>query len=351
MGDDYAIIVGIDSYAKTQNDKAFSPLTSAVKDATEFKKWLISPTGGAMEESPSRIFTINSPPVLNDQLPLPTDARPIKDQIDDALAAMGFGDGRRIGDRLYFYFSGHGIGLGSSEVALMMANALRTMENRNIGLRQYREYMQERHLFDEVIFIADCCRTRETKPIEPGGPVFTDPKAPHMPPVRDVAILAAEYGELSFAVSGGKGLLTQALLEGLNGSPEAVDQKGRVTSNTLKNFLPERVRKLAKDNLVMQSPELNLFPEKTEIVFCKPKKTVKVKIIAAAGLAGDIIVCDGEKNELSRREAALATNDSPWEVELFDSASPYLVKVTGPNRTLMFTLSEVKENNNVFQVA
>jgi hypothetical protein len=359
MNDDYAILVGIDNYAKTADEAAsFSPLTSAVGDANAFMRWLVSPTGGAIENDPTpnirRIIPIFSPTVLNDQLPSPMEAKPVKDQIDDALIEFGFTEAKRpVGRRLYFYFSGHGIGLGSGDVALMMANSFRAMENRNIALRPYREYLQERFLFEEVVFIADCCRNRETKPVDPGKPSFTIDRDQETPPMQDVAILAAEYGEPSFALSGGQGLLTKALIEGLNGDPQAVDQMGRVTSNTLNNFIPKRVQALAKENLVKQSPVINFFPQTSEIIFCKPKNKVKIKIVADASIKGELFVCNGNKEEIAgigRREAKDATAATPWEVELIDSFVPYFVRSTKSNTPFMLELSVVKENDNVFQI-
>jgi hypothetical protein len=355
MNDDYAIVIGIDSYATKTDESGFSPLTSAVRDANAFMQWLVSPTGGDIHNDPTpgkrRIIPIFSPPVLNTQLPSPTDAKPVKDQVDDAMTEFGFnGIKRPIGRRFYFYFSGHGISMGSSDVAMLMANAFKSMESRNIGLRTYREYLQERHLFDEVIFIADCCRNRETKPIDLGKPGFTVERDKDTPQMKDATFLAAEYGEPSFAISDGQGLLTKALIEGLNGNPEAVDQKGRVTSNTLNNFIPKRVRSLARENLLRQNPEMDLFPKKAEIIFCKPKNKVTIQIVAAANLNGDLIVCDGEDQELFRREAKLATEDSPWEIELFDSFVPYSVKITGFSNPIRFELADVKEKGNVLQI-
>lgn len=356
MNDHYAIVIGIDNYGKTEDDSSFEPLTSAVKDANAFMEWLVAPTGGAIENDPTpfrrRIIPIFSPSVLKNQvIPSPMEAKPIKDQIDDALIEFGFAGNRRpVGDRLYFYFSGHGIGIGSDGVAMMMANAYRAMESRNIGLRTYREYLQERYLFNEVIFIADCCRSRETKPIDLGKPAFVVDKDEDAPPMRDVAILAAEYSDPSFAVSGGQGLLTQALLEGLKGDPDALDQMGRVTSNTLNNFLPKRVKALAEQNLVKQTPEMDLFPKRTEIILCKPRRTARIQVVADASIRGEIIICDGEDREIHRQKAELATQESPWQVDLFDSSIPYRVKVANFSHPLILELSKVKENGNVFQV-
>ncbi len=358
MNDDYAIVIGIDNYAKLADDSGFSPLTTAVGNANALMRWLESPAGGAIENDPQpgvrRIIPIFSPPVFNNQLPPLEKAEPIKDQIDNALIEFGFMGGKRpVGRRLYFYFSGHGVGLGSSAVAMLMANAFKAMESRNIGLRLYREYLQERFLFEEVVFIADCCRSRETRPIELGKPDFPIPKDQETPPMQDVAILAAEYGEPAFAINGGQGLLTRALLEGLEGNPGAVDQLGRVTSKTLSVYIPERVQSLAKENLLKQSPGVEPFPQTSEIIFCKPKPKVKIKIIADAGIRGELFVCNGKKDEIAgigRREAKDATAATPWEVELIDSSMPYFVKSTKSNTFFMLELSVVKENNNVFQI-
>lgn len=355
MGDDYAIVVGIDKYVKMPNGLSFPPLSSAVEDANKFITWLRSPNGGAITETLPQRRIISIFPTLintNEELPTLTEAKPVKDQIDDAMAELGIDENRkRIGDRLYFYFSGHGIGLGSNDVAMMMANAFRAMESRNIGLRPYREFLQERHFFDEIIFIIDCCRNRETKLIELGKPGFVIPKSDQQPPVQDVAILAAEYGAPAFAVKGGQGLLTKALIEGLDGIPESVDQLGRVTSNTLNDFIPKRVAALAKENQVSQKPEVDPFPKNAEIIFCKPKKKIKIQITTNGNIKGNLIVCDGQRKPLDQIDATLVTPATPWEVELFDSAIPYFVQMSSPNKTLLLDLSEVKRNGNVFQIS
>jgi hypothetical protein len=354
--DDYAVVIGINNYAKKDTD-GFESLTSAVGDATRFIEWLRDASGGNIQETPAekaagkrRIIPILSPAVVNNQLPSPMDAKPVKDEIDNALMEFGLDNGNKIGRRLYFYFSGHGLGISSSDVAMMMANAIRAMESRNIGLQPYRVYLQERQLFDEVVFIADCCRNRDTRPIKLGEPVFVTGKHAS-PDVQDVTILAAEYGEPSYAISGGQGLLTQALLEGLKGDPGAVDQQGRITSNTLGNFLPKRVRDLAKQNLLTQDPEIDPVPKKAEIIFAHSDRTVSVKMSAADRITGEIVVCYGSGAEKTRKDADLARQAAPWVLELIDSEVPYLVRTTDQqNMTLLLDLKSVKENGNEFHI-
>jgi len=358
MSDDYAIVVGIDNYAKMPDDSSFSALTSAVADATQFKDWLCSPAGGNIDNTDPqnrRIIDIISSPLKNPSL---SQAKPIKDQIDEALKRFGFEGKKRIGDRFYFYFSGHGIAPESDQIAMMMANASRTGLDKNISLNSYREYLRQRYLFDEFVFIADCCRTREIKKVEMGVAPFIRDKDEEIPPMRDVTILAAEYGQESFAISGGKGLLTQALLEGLKGDPGAIDQQGRITSNTLKNHVRVRVTELAKENQLTQSPRIDLMPEQGGIIFAKTQKKYKFKIVAAKHIKGDLIILDGENNEIPgpngdtlRRAAKDARKDSPWEVELFDSLIPYRLRRTTTSLPSLFVLKEVKENNNVLQIS
>ncbi len=354
MADDYAIVIGINNYAAKGAD-GFRSLNSPIRDASKFMEWLRSPDGGGIEDSSNgtgrRIFPIFSPAMINSELPSPMDAKPVKDEIDNALMEIGLAGNATIGRRLYFYFSGHGLGISSDGIAMMMANAIRAMESRNIGLKNNRKYLQERDFFKEVVFIADCCRNRDTRPIELGTPPFVTPPANALPLMKDVAILAAEYGEPAYAISDGHGLLTEALIEGLKGHPDAVDQLGRVTTSTLSSFLPKTVASLAKSNFLHQEPEVNAYPNKSEIVLAVVDRKVPVKIIAADHVSGDIVVLYGDNTEIARRDANQARRGSPWEIDLTHSSIPYLVRAPGhSSNPMMLSLSDVKGNNNEFPI-
>ena len=114
---DFAIIIGIDGYPQ------LPLLNGAHEDAMEFKKWLVSPDGGWLPDSDSNIQILLSPDGI---VANPAKAFPKKDDIDIALDSFGLGNPNfegRIGRRLYFYFSGHGVGPNFDDVAILMANA------------------------------------------------------------------------------------------------------------------------------------------------------------------------------------------------------------------------------------
>lgn len=351
MPDDYAIVIGINNYAVDGTD-GFPALSSSLRDASLFIEWLQSPTGGNIQDDPTgkpRIYTMFSHERLDGSLPDLDDAKPIKEEIDNALRKMGASGTDKIGRRLYFYFSGHGVGPSAKDVAMLMANAIRTMESRNIGFGHYREFIRERALFDQVVFIADCCRTRDTRPrLDLGKPPFLTDPAEDISGVQDIAIMAAEYGEPAYAIKQGHGLLTTALIEGLKGDPEAVDQKGRITTGSLKRYLPGKVKALGREDLLSQEAVVNSEPEHKEMVIAVVDRKVTIKVTAAPAVAGEIIILDGKDEEIIRRDADLARAADPWHVELTDSAVPYRVRVPGSNNVTELKLSDVKKANNEF---
>jgi Caspase domain len=337
MSDDYAIVVGIDNYP------SLPKLTSTRNDIALFTEWLKkpAPAGGGITD-PSRIKIITTP---EKQPSDPFDAEPVQKQIDKALRDFGIMNGHLIGRRLYFYFSGHGIGVEFNDVAMLMANASENLLNSNIGLNSYLSFFHRQVLFEEIVFFVDCCRDRTPRSFKGNEPLFVLPNAISPAPIEDFVFLASTHGNQSFAIPNTQGFMTQALLEGLNG--KAVNQKGAVTSSTLADYVPKRVEELAKDNNVEQRPKVERPPSR-EIVFCRFERT-KVQITADPGITGDLILRDGKFNEIGRQPAQAATIATPWEVLLADSDIPYLIENTTSGILLKLELSKIKDKNNVFQ--
>ena len=323
--EDYAIVVGIDGYSMLR------PLHAARKDAEDFKEWLISPDGGGIPHDPNHIRIILSPDTLpGDNF----DARPIKRDIDKALRDFGIKSDERIGRRLYFYFAGHGFGADFDDVGMLMADA--AMDSlTNVGLRPYRKLFFDRGPFDEVVFILDCCRDNNKKR-KTGEPEFDlDPKNP-LPKVTDFVVLAAAYGERAFERDGNgnnngepRGVFTKALLEALRGKyPEVIDNQNRITTSTLRQFVAARMKDLTNDEKLRQDPEFLSAPN-PEIVLCTidpaliPTRTMR--IVAPNGLQGDLILQDGNGNELRRNPANKSTNDEPWGFPLPLRNSNYVI--------------------------
>ncbi len=351
--EDYAIVIGIDDYPQ------LLALSSSQSDATALVEWLLEPRpgGGGLKEKNLRLIV--SPEAEPDD---PIDAEPVQKQIDKALRDFGVGKKNPIGRRLYFYFAGHGFGPQFDEVGMLMANAAMDRLPYNIGLRKYNSFFHDNYLFDEVVFILDCCRDPGFATVETVAPGFnlSPPAGGVLPNVHDYVVLAASYGEKAFAppdkstaspnspVVERRGLLTKALLEALRGQTQAVDALGRVTSASITNYVRTRVEELATEASLRQKPEVFRLPD-PELVFAIHAKQINVRIIAPAGLTGDLIVRDSMKGIVARQAAELSTETQPaWEVPLLDVGSNYTVELEGGDEVIL-KIDKVKGNGNVFR--
>jgi uncharacterized caspase-like protein len=347
LTDHFAIAVGIDTYPSLR------PLRSSVSDATQFLEWVTDPDGGNV--STDNVRLIRSPESFAAD---PFDARPVQAEIDRALRDFGALTGRRIGSRLYFYFAGHGFGPSFDNVGMLMAGASMEMLRANIGLRDYRNYFRETGLFDEVVYIIDCCRDN-ARGEETAAPIFqVAPVADKASRIDDFVVLAAGYGEKAFApvsqVDGERrGILTRAVLEALRGDPKALDPSGRVTAATLQMYVKERVKALADDDLLKQEPELPQSPNPA-MVFCvvdtTAVKKLRVHIIAPADLTGDLILRDARDltRIIGRRPVAQAQAANPWEIELAP-ITRYEIENPDSDRTTILDPAKAKSDPYVFK--
>jgi hypothetical protein len=154
---DYAIVVGITKYPD------LTPLDGPVEDAEDFVKWLRDPRGGNVPDANiKKIVTSPNPP--------PGKPRPKREDVDDELDAiykLGV-QNDKVGDRLYFYFAGHGFATSIQDAALLMANASSGTPGYNISGRPYADYFRTAAFFKEVVLFMDCCRENYfAKPTEP----------------------------------------------------------------------------------------------------------------------------------------------------------------------------------------
>lgn len=349
LTDHFAIAVGIDTYPSLR------PLRSSVSDATQFLEWVTDPDGGNVPNSNTNVRLIRSP----EDIPAdPFDARPVQSEIDRALRDFGALGGQRVGKRLYFYFAGHGFGPTFDNVGMLMASASMDMLKANIGLRDYRNYFHETGLFDEVIYIIDCCRDNARG--EPTvAPVFNLVVAANKSAkITDFVVLAAGYGEKAFApvsqVDGERrGILTRAVLEALRGEPKALDPSGRVTAATLQVYVKDRVKLIATDAKLAQEPETpqDLNPNIVfRVVNSATIKNLKIQIIASPGLTGELIIRDGRDltTIVARQPVAQAQEANPWEIELPPNTR-YEVENPDSDRTVILDPAKAKTEPYVFR--
>lgn len=347
LTDHFGIAVGIDTYPSLR------PLRSSVSDATQFLDWLTDPDGGNV--SPDNIRLIRSPESIAAD---PFDARPVQSEIDRALRDFGALGGQRVGKRFYFYFAGHGFGPSFDDVGMLMASASMDMLKANIGLRHYRDYFVETGLFDEVVFIIDCCRDN-ARGEETLAPIFrADPVANKAARIVQFVALAAGYGEKAFApVSQGdgerRGILTRAVLEALRGDPRALDPNGRVTAATLQMFVKDRVKEIADDEKLKQEPDLPQSPN-PDIVFrvvnAAEVKKLLVHIIAPPGLTGELIIRDARDltQIVDRRPVAQAQAGDPWEIALAPNTR-YEIENPDSDRTVILDPAKARSEPHVFR--
>lgn len=345
--DHYGIAVGIDTYPSLR------PLRSAVSDATQFLEWVTDPEGGDVPADNVRL--IKSPPSIAAD---PFDARPVQAEIDRVLRDFGALGGQRVGTRLYFYFAGHGFGPKFNDVGMLMAGASMDMLKANIGLSDYRDYFHETGLFDEVVFIIDCCRDN-ARGEETVAPIFkATPVANRAAKIVDFVALAAGYGEKAFApvsqIDGERrGILTRAVLEALRGDPKALDPGGRVTAASLQMYLKDRVKLIAQDEKLKQEPELpqDLNPAMVfRTVNTATIRKLKVQIIAPADATGELIIRDARDvtQVVDRRPVAQAQAANPWEIEL-SRITRYEVENPDSDRTVILDPAKAKAEPYVFR--
>ena len=254
---DYAFIVGIDDYP------GFSNLKGAKKDAEAFGQW-VTTAAGVKEEHCVRLLSSIGPP-----RPTQYDIDPkLNDLMDLARTAIAQGDEP---NRLYFYFSGHGLGLDTSDVGLCLPYWSRALKGDNLSTNSYLEIIKKSGLFKEIVIFLDCCRVRDTNVI--GRPPFltVPPPAAGSPQVKSIVFYASEYLSPSFEAQSQdgehvRGFFTTALLDGLTG--EAAVANGQITYKSLLNYLMREVPRRSKQK---QKPRcLNEFvPQDFEQVFLK----------------------------------------------------------------------------------
>ncbi|HEX7774550.1 MAG TPA: caspase family protein, partial [Pyrinomonadaceae bacterium] len=166
MNNDWAIVVGVRRYP------GISDLDGSENDADDFRKWLVDPAGGNVPPDQVRL-------ILSSQFPDPSDATnatPTHAEVerafewldDKAEENLQNGIGRKVGRRLYLYFSGHGYTPTRDDAALLMANATPRRSGNHIAGRLWAEWMYESGYFEEIALFMDCCRdSYTTVPLRP----------------------------------------------------------------------------------------------------------------------------------------------------------------------------------------
>ncbi|EQM72919.1 caspase family protein [Stutzerimonas stutzeri] len=266
--DDHAILVGISRYA----DTSLHQLDGPVRDVQLMRDWLLRLAGGGLPAANVTCIVSDESGQLS---PSGEDLPPVFQDFLNAFLRLvrkpdKSGYIRRVGSRLYLYFSGHGFcekHKRDAHAALYVANADRDL-NWNIYGTYFAQWVKDQGLFDEIVLIMDCCRDSELA------------KQPLVPPLRKPTDVGTgrdvRLFELYAAPRGGKaqerpvatrnnevhGLLTHAFFDALD---HAAPGQTTVSTQAIKGYLEERWLDLCGDEPA-DPPEI-VVPSNGEITF------------------------------------------------------------------------------------
>jgi len=269
--DHYAIVVGISTYP----DPSLKDLQGPVSDARAFCQWLRDPTGGDLDAQNIKclLTTDFHPPDPTG----PQDAHPIPNEIDvlfEQFVSQGLQG--RIGERLYIFAAGHGFSdtQNVENNSLYAANARGSFPY-NTAITHYASWFYRCAVFDEIVLIMDCCRTRNPMHSVNLPPLPISQGSARASRVRKFYAFATGWGletrEKKFDDGTWSGIFTTALLKALKNTKP--DSQGQVTGQGIKNYV-HNVFKSVAGNIPVEPPDIQVDSSR-DIIF---RKTVNAAI-------------------------------------------------------------------------
>lgn len=275
-GNTYAIVVGISKY------KNVSPLEYADKDAKAFSDFLLSEAGG-------KIPPANVEEFLNENA--------TRTNIGDAISQMA----RKVkqGDRLYFFFAGH----GDMEDLTQIENGLLLLYNSPdgnyfgmnddvleiINLKRYLSPLAQRGI--ELYFIVDACHAGNLK----GGVQGIEQTATALASSwgKEYKILSCQPNQLSLesaAWGGGRGLFSYELEDGMKGLAD-MNNDGIVSMYELQNYIQTNVAKYSEGKQIpmitgdLSKPFVKVVP--SVLAALKKRKETEMPMLARVNTMGN----------------------------------------------------------------
>lgn len=227
---DYAVVVGVAQYPELSAAGIASDLDGPNNDATAVLEWLVDPAGGGLDAR--NVKVIRSSDFVP---PDPIDPQPAEAAVERALKWVEAQTRDGTGGRLYLYFSGHGFSPVMQEGALFTADASHVSMS-YVYAHGWLKWFRTAQRFREYVLWMDCCMNNQQS--IPVRPVNMRPEFGLGTPGPEFVATAAETksaieGEMADGLV--HGVFTWTLLQGLRGG--ASDDRGRVTAESLKNFL------------------------------------------------------------------------------------------------------------------
>lgn len=231
-GSDYAIVVGIDHYAK------LPPLRGAIRDAQAFVDWLVDPEGGALPRE--NVHYISSSSAAKS---------PTINEVDQAFADIFKRVGGRGGRRLYFYFCGYGCqGDRNNDVSLCLVDWSGLRRRASINIKAWLDVVVDSGLFMDVAVFMDIGRVWNARAVgKPPHVDFVAAKERKETPTAFIAQTtelqrpAIETNRFRDGCSQTQGIFSEVLVRGLRGAADDYPTQ-MVTSRRLKDYLEYNTR-------------------------------------------------------------------------------------------------------------
>jgi tetratricopeptide (TPR) repeat protein len=259
-GTAYAVIVGISDY------KYIKPLSFADQDALLFREFLESKAGGSAK--PDNILLI-----LNEEANASTQPR-----IRHWLSALKI---PQKGDRVYFYFAGHGDAINQDEYFFLLRDCDPAGDKNNYtggmasvvqmyNIKSYiKNYLTDKGI--DVVFIWDACRTDELPGGKDGLKIVQQSISEKSN--GELIMLSASAGEVAIennAYAHGHGLFTYYLIDGLSGAADNPDaggnNDGKVDISELDTWVKVQVRRDAQTKFHLNQNPKFIYNNTSEIL-------------------------------------------------------------------------------------
>lgn len=239
QGEIYAIIIGVSKY-----NKGIPSLRFADADAILFKNYLLSAAGG--NANPDNIFFL-----INDSAKASNFNFRAKNWLKNKKLKQG--------DRLYLYFSGHGVAMDEENYYFLTNDS-----EPNSDVSNYETTATIRMSFVKssiikpevnkgvkVMLIMDACRSNEIPGIKDGPAKFTNDFIVERK-MGEMYLLSTGPNQVSIEspnIGSGHGLFTYYLVDGLYGAADEIAEGGnddkKVSFAELSDFTRGKVRKRA----------------------------------------------------------------------------------------------------------
>jgi hypothetical protein len=237
--DHYAIVIGLSAYPKL-GDPPGANLKGPENDADAVYKWLTNPEEGGLPAENVKVVCSRDYQAPPNSAPGPDALNEVFWWLDNIAQKKEEEHGARsVGQRLYFYVSGHGFSKRFREACLLTGNAQQNSAAANISPTAWLDWLQDAGYFREFVLWMDCCMDRQVLAVPQSAPrlpinkldisneTFVGFAAPR--PLKAI--------EKPIAGDGGKyhGVFTWNLLQGLRGA--AANTFGMVTGTSLRDWL------------------------------------------------------------------------------------------------------------------